>query len=198
MLTREFPTAEALSTAVRDRLQQARARLELPGVAAEAVRAMDRLAIVQVAGEWATELGILPLSRDEIRAAVRTVRHAWLTEGGHLTEGQRGLLAVRDFILRHRSRFADAYDAEGPLIRDRAGYIDRANRLYLFTTAAFAEACEGMDSREVVRTLRSQGWLATNEPSRGTVRRQIPAEGDQRIRFYAVRTAILEADAEGV
>lgn len=193
-LSQQFATHGEFARAVDERLQVARTQLMIPGLSAEAARALNRLALVQAAGEWAAELTILPFSKDEVGAALRHIRDTWLADGGHITEGERGVRAVCEFVLRHRSRFADARDARDagePAVRDLAGYIDRTEQVYLFTRAGFAEACEGLDPGEVAEALKRHRLLVTNEARRQTVKRAIPALGGQRVRFYAVRIAIL-------
>ena len=127
-------------------------------------RAMRKLGLVVVAGELAQEYGILPHNLD-IRAAVESVRDAWLGDHENRPSSILGARAVKAFILRRRDCFRDRFDADiGPVTsRDICGYYDRQNGLYLFTDEGFAEACGGHNPQIVAAELAARGLLQTDE-----------------------------------
>lgn len=187
------PRMEGLQRNVRARLDEA--QVSLAGqrrLDAVQLRIVRRLALVLVAGEFACAFGVLPLSKEACREAVRHVMEAWAGAGGNLTTAQRGVLKVRDFIMQHGSaRFQHACetDGEGVVKRDLAGYYN--SELYMFTDAGFEEACGGANPGDVAHELRKQGLLYANDTGRVKSRHQI---GGQRLRLYAVGKSVLELD----
>lgn len=67
---------------------------------------------------------------------------------------------------------------------NRAGFRDREEGLYLFTTEAFREACGNVDPKLVAGYLEREGYLHAPEEGRHTYRFSV---GPKRARFYAVK-----------
>ena len=61
------------------------------------------------------------------------------------------------------------------------------------TKEAFAEATKGHDPKEVCHELLRRGYLVVNEAPRLTYKKLIP-ELNVRVRLYAIRFRLLEAD----
>lgn len=193
-LIQRYETSANLQSQVKQDLEAVIATISSRGLEPEARRAQKRFALVQVAGELAATLGILPIQKAEIADAVRTARNAWIDGLGHLSEAIRGMEALTDFLLRFRWRFQNAnLDDEGGFIQESFGYIDLKENVFLLNRTAFQQAIRQCDPREVCRELMRRKLLVTNEPDRYTYKKQIP-QLNSRPRLYAVRFALLEAD----
>lgn len=157
-------------------------------------RALRRFALVAVAGQLAAELEILPFKAADLDDAIMGVWDRWHSDTENVTDAERGIRAIREFILRHReARFRDVIDRDsnGAIVRDLAGYVDRhgGETLYEFTTGGFKEACFGYNQRDALRELYRRGLLWTNETDRHMAKVTVDGE---RLRVYAVKSAILE------
>lgn len=157
-------------------------------VGAEAGRVCKRLALVATAGVLACRLGVLPWHEDRVVEAVRVVRDLWLGDSNTLTDVDRGVLAVRDFCLKHAGRFAPL---NGPtcVISDLAGY--RAQGTFFFTPDAFRDACSSFEPRSIARELARRRLLEVSDQKHLTVKTTVPGL-NSRPRLYAVREAVLE------
>ncbi|MEW8288230.1 MAG: DUF927 domain-containing protein [Candidatus Thiodiazotropha endolucinida] len=150
-------------------------------------RVLKRFAVVGAAGELAADFGILPFTKDDIYAAVTTVRDAWLGDDNNQPDAIRGLIAVRDFMQREESRFRDAHYQDGR-VRDLVGYSDKGRGLHLFTDQGFKEAVRGFNYKHVLAELDRRGYLMKNDSERLKSRHQINGLG--RIRLYAIKDDI--------
>ncbi len=161
-------------------------------------RGIRRLALILVAGLLARDFGILPFEKAELVLAIKHIRDAWLNDVLNIPEDIKGLLAIRNFIIRYReSRFLNihSHHKAGTVIRDLAGYIKIHNNqdFYLFTDAGFLEACGGCSSKIAITALKKLGCLHTDDPNRAKSRHMISSL-DKRLRLYAIKGEILEWD----
>ncbi|HFS6188624.1 TPA: DUF927 domain-containing protein [Escherichia coli] len=134
-------------------------------------RAVNRFALVAMAGELATRLGITGWPEGEALRATRVCLNAWLKDRGH-TANQEDIAAleqVRSFFTANQySRFADWYDE-----RNRPGNMVGWRRVEKGSTAQGTEAvttfyvmpsgwkeiCRGFDPRKVARLCADRGYL---------------------------------------
>lgn len=197
-ITEEFESEYQLSGYVRALLDDYERKLTPPKASAEQRRAIQRFALIGVAGELAASYGIVPFTQAEIFDAIRIVLRAYLTDGTNIPDGARGLVKVQDFIQRYPSSFRDA-NIDSHKHFELAGYISQSHEkglLYLFTPEGFKRACGGLDCKEVLRELNRHGLLLTNEKNRLTYKDSIKVGADyKRPRLYAVRAELLEFDA---
>lgn len=126
-----------------------------------------------------------------MKQAVRAMVDQWLASAETQSEAERGVEAIRAFILRHGARFQAK--SGGSEVRERVGYYDETNRLYLFTDDGFKEACGNHDRKAVAKELDRRRFLYKNDPSR---HRSLHSVGGKRPRFYAVREQILNDDSQ--
>jgi uncharacterized protein (DUF927 family) len=150
-------------------------------------RAIRRLALVQLAGELAVESGVLALTREDVRGAVKTVKKAWSNDDTNQPDYIQGALKVRDFIHKHPSRFMSTLDSGSLVPRDLAGYRD--GTCLMFTPEGFNEACGGYDAMPVAKHLADIGYLE-KESGRLQKKMSIPSIG--RTRFYVVKREFME------
>jgi len=152
-------------------------------------RGLLRFALVAVAGGLACEWGILPIDSEDVDRSVLEVAHSWLDDAISLTDGERGVRAVREFLQRHQfSRFPFPQENEAFGARDCAGF--RSGDFFLFTDAGFREACGAYGIPQVAEELKRRGILVIDDPAR--IKAKHLFSGGHRYRFYKVRSCILE------
>ena len=127
------------------------------GEAATAItkRVRKRFALVAHTGVLAVEAGILPWSKEQVIESAQAVYQAWHEHSGAVSDIDRGVMSVKDFILKKESQF-EIPNQEYP-VRDRAGW--KRDGLYHFTSNAFAGACGGCDPVKVKKALKDVGLL---------------------------------------
>lgn len=165
-----------------------------PGLEPEQVRAMNRFALVATAGSLAVDLEIIPLSREEVRDAVYTVRDIWLNTTTSLRDALRAVSDIRDYIDQNGIRFEAIFDYDDNYDHPRvnqAGYMGKHNgeTLYLFNDVAFREACKGVNPLLVCAELKGLNFLHMNNPGKNKAR--FTMKDNSRRYFYTVRGAIL-------
>ncbi|EOM5514754.1 DUF927 domain-containing protein, partial [Escherichia coli] len=163
-------------------------------------RAVNRFALVAMAGELATRLGITGWPEGEALRATRVCLNAWLKDRGH-TANQEDIAAleqVRSFFTANQySRFADWYDE-----RNRPGNMVGWRRVEKGSTAQGTEAvttfyvmpsgwkeiCRGFDPRKVARLCADRGYLlpSTDGKLQTTIR---PPEMNPR-RLYVFNSEV--------
>jgi uncharacterized protein (DUF927 family) len=195
-----FRTFESLETAVRCIFDAVRVKVGLQQATPEQRRAIDRIAAVATAGLMASHWEIIKLRREDIVAACVFVRDLWVRDEASMADAVHGALAVREFVLKNRARFADLIENQQTTllqlrVLNQAGYWDSKNKLFLFTGEAFQEACRGFDPKTVARELDRRGLLLRGESNRLTKKFAIPGLGD-RVRLYAVRAEVAELDVD--
>lgn len=162
-----------------------------PGLETHKQRVMRRFAAVTVAGILACRMGILPFEESEVVNSVLAVCDAWLRDDDNLPESVKGILAVRDFLLRHEARIRNLHDIDAP-IRELVGYRDEVQNLYLMTDDGLKEACLGFHEKSVLGEMDVRGYLVKREARRFKSKYHIPGKG--RIRLYGIRATLLEFD----
>lgn len=171
-----------------------------------------RFALLALAGELATEWGVLPWPRDEATRACKALLAAWIARrgGSGASEEVQHLRAIRLFVMENgASRFVALAQNEGgswyeidpgrPVIR-RAGWRRRlpdGQDEYLISPDVWREICAeaGIDPTETARTLRNEGLLAAGDGKNLTRLLRVP--GFDRVRCYIVRPEILAERRQG-
>ncbi|MCF7977640.1 MAG: DUF927 domain-containing protein [Chromatiaceae bacterium] len=204
-IARRFDTIADARAYTRAQTDRVLAEIAPQGLPAETLRAVRRFALIATAGIFAAEQGLIPTTAAAVIDATKDVVSRWLGAASD-TDEQRIIASVRDFILRHESRFQpinepepapkeDRYGnvyqpgrRESEPVRDRVGFVDRATDRWLFTDAGLTEAAPGHDRTTIARALKAAGLLHTAE-GKLQVRTRI---GGSRPRMYAVEAAILD------
>ena len=153
---------------------------------------MRRIATVAAAGILASELGMLPFSREGVLTCAAYVSRQWLGDSANLPPTTKGLIALREFLLSNEARMRPAGD-DSRSVRDLVGYTnqtDRHGRLFLMTTSGLAEACRGYDVRSIVRELKNRDLIFLQEVGKMTSKHTIKGGGRQSL--YAIREGILD------
>lgn len=195
---------ESLVQATQQGNQEAIAQLEaayaairqrFPTGTGQEARAAARFALAGLAGEMASQSGLLPWPQGTATTAMLELFNAWASfRGRGQSEDAKILRAISGYIDRHVARFSNLEGTDPYPIHERAGWY-RAygeGRLYLFTPAALAEAAQGFDLKRVLSCLDNAGAIADRDQDgsgRFTRRVRIPGEGLARV--YAISSAAL-------
>ncbi len=193
---------------LREQILKCHALLELPqGLGPELTRACDRFALIMTAGFLAADYSILRVTdkdntapqieqiKGQVQAAVKTVCSMWLKGAVTIPDKDRAVEKIRDFIEKNKSaRFENVKSNLDTKVVNQAGYIDVDNKLYLFTQAAFMEACGGLDVSGACKELKNRQLLDQNNGMDRWVSKHDVA--GVRRSFYAVKFAILEVPDE--
>ncbi len=156
----------------------------------EAGRVRKRFALAAYAGVLGVEREILPWTVEQVIEATRSAYAGWLTSSDGVSDVERGVENVVDFLLAHgASRFEQQHDQH--VTRDRAGWF--RDGMYHFTPKAFREACAGAPDKDVKKALRERGLLHTNR--QGTFTATIRVDG-QTTNVVSVRASVLSIDTD--
>jgi len=158
----------------------------------ESGRVRDRFRLIAHAGELAIRRGILPWKQGDILNACKSVFVSWKETGHGISDADRGIANIRDFLLAYgESRFEqDDSRHRDPI--DRAGWF--RNDIYHFTDAAFKEACKGVLSDTAKKALKDKNLLHLSDSKR--LKAQIKVEG-KPVRVISVKSDILSSCENG-
>ncbi|MBN9134030.1 MAG: hypothetical protein J0H48_11810 [Nitrosospira multiformis] len=135
------------------------------GLTALQERALQRFALVKSAGILAVEFEILLFNIREIDESILSAWRAWLDDASNLSDADRGVRNVREFLQKHgAARFDSPSRNYETLIRDCAGY--RHKDLFLFTSAGFKDACGDFELQQVAAELKKRQLLVIDDHRR--------------------------------
>jgi putative DNA primase/helicase len=190
-LTRLVSTERAYVRALHDEFLH---RLNLPpNVNSQVFRVAKKFAVIAVAGYLAADWGIVPWPQLEAFHVCGRFFGEWLQRRGHVgaSEAHRGINSVLDFIGRYgESRFDEPTRDDKRMILNRAGsrffVSDSGEFDYYFTPTGFAEACGGLNPKQVSKTLVEAGLITPDSAGKASVVHRIAVHGLGR---YYVLTA---------
>ena len=188
------------------------------GDSGQANRGAARFAAVAAAGEMAAMLGVVPWRPGDAKAAALACFTSWAAGFGRtgLREHRQIMERVRNAIQTGQSRFASIPKAKeqsfyggdpddsAAISSNREGEarslstlgylhdIEPGKSCYLFHDSGWSEILTGWDTKEAAVVLQEQGFLVSGDGGRLKRKQRV---GDQTPRFYTVRAAILEWDA---
>lgn len=168
-------------------------RGRFPATPGQSARVAERFAIVALALELATGMGLLPLTTGEGTASMVGLFEGWQAARGEGPSEDRQILkALADFIDRHGGSRFQSVEAGAVEVRDRAGYreITDAGPLYLFTRSGLAEATQGFELARVVRALDGVGAIAKRDRGRAQASKRLPDGSTPKL--YWINPACLE------
>jgi len=178
----------------------------IPGASSEVYRALQRFALIGVAGEFATKLGLTGWDQGESLKATATCFKSWLelrgTKGG--SDVESGIRQVRLFIERHGSTRFQNLDVQGiTFVNNRAGcmdtwkdpqatktVIDPPHQYYIFAEVFRDEVCAGYDSNAIAKALADRGHLVAKEGGHYSYKKTIPGTG--RVRIYHILPSLFD------
>ena len=185
----------------------------IPGASSEVYRALQRFALIGVAGELATKVGLTGWEpRESLNAAAKCFK-SWInlrgTKGG--SDVESGIRQVRLFLERHGSTRFQNLDVQGiTLVNNRAGCKetfsdlqtgarveeDPPHQYYIFDEVFRDEVCAGFDASAIARELKKRNQLFVKEEGRYTYKKTIPGLG--RVRVYHILPSLFEeVDTDG-
>jgi len=134
-------------------------------------RAINRFALIAMAGELATGLGLTGWPEGEAMRATQACLKAWIGERGHSAnqEDMAALEQVRSFFTANQySRFADWHDDHNRP-SNMVGYrrVERGNHAtgtdtlttFYVMPSGWKEICKGFDARKVAKLCAISGYL---------------------------------------
>ncbi|SAK50718.1 inner membrane protein [Caballeronia pedi] len=156
----------------------------------QAHRVCERLALIGLAGEYATNRGITGWQNGEAQSAAAHCFKAWLNNrGGAGNHEHTAILShVKAFFEAHEeSRFTDLNDvSERPTV-NRAGYrrkVESGVEYLVFPEIFKREICSGFDSRSVAKTLASVEWIRSSADGRSVRAERIPEKGPTKVYVF--------------
>lgn len=170
------------------------------GASEQIVRAAKKFALIALAGELATNLGVTPWGKGEAWQAAILAFKSWVEKrggtGSH--EERQAIEQVRLIIEQHGDARFERIDGLAPGVqsgvRDRLGWRkgQGAEREWWVPAQTWkTEFCDGLDPIFVARTLAARGMLRRQG---GKHIQCTVALGDkQRIRAYVLTAAILDS-----
>ncbi|MCQ8104121.1 DUF927 domain-containing protein [Methylomonas sp. SURF-2] len=153
----------------------------------QAARAASRFALYALAGELATDAGVLPWRAGAALEACKVMFEQWQTlHGTGATEHNQILQSVRDYILKHGdTRFTDKASDHPPKLERAGWYTERdGERVYLFASAALKESGGSYDLKRVLDALESAGWIVERDHGKRTKKTVI---NGQRFNLYWIK-----------
>jgi putative DNA primase/helicase len=161
-------------------------------------RAAKALALIGLAGELATEYGLVGWEKGEAKTAAIEAFKAWTSDqGGVKSEHEQILANVAGFIERHGdARFSELHGGANHTVHNRAGWWrdDAEGRAYLFNKEGLKEALGGFELKRGTEALEVAGWIIEREGNARSVRVRIIGT---RHRVYVIRLAEGEESEEG-
>lgn len=143
---------------------------EFPAICEQEGRVAGNFAIIALAGELATDYGLVPWRQGESLQAAIKMFSLWKDNRADGNAENASILRdVRAYINKHGASRFEAIDSAGtPVVRDRAGWIKNVagKPVYLFTDESLIEACPSTDLRRVALALKQSGWLHSYDSKR--------------------------------
>jgi putative DNA primase/helicase len=184
---------------------------KISGSGSEVYRALQRFALIGVAGELATKIGLTGWEKGESLSAAVVCFKSWIgqrgTTGG--SDIESGIRQVRLFIERHGSTRFQNLDLHGvTCVNNRAGCKDvwkdpqakdqKAEdaitsppyQYYIFTETFKQEVCAGYDSNAIAKALAERGHLVIQDKGRNSYKKTISGIG--RPRVYHILPSLFE------
>ena len=173
------------------------------GADGQVKRVLKRFALIAVAGELATALGVLPWKAGEAQTAAKKCFDAWLSSRGGVEAGETkdGIAQVRMFFAAHgESRFSSLDDeAAARTTVNRAGFRqklpDGGIEYYVFREVWEHEVCAGLDMRRTNKDLAAKSLLIKDNDGKYTYRKRLPGT-EKPVRCYRIAPAILGGEDE--
>jgi putative DNA primase/helicase len=171
------------------------------GASEQIIRAAKKFALIALAGELATVLGVTPWQTGEARKAAILAFNRWVEKrGGTGSHEERQAIAqVRLMIEQHGEARFQRVDHSPAEVRDRLGWRkgEKGDREWYVPPEVWkAEFCNGLDPTFVARTLAGRGMLRRQDEKH--IQCVVALGEKQRIRAYVLTTAILDCgEGEG-
>lgn len=157
---------------------------------AQAGRVADRFALAAMAGELATEYGVLPWEPGTASDACTLLFQEWLKRvGSGNSEDRKIIRALSDYIDTYgESRFADisfnVTSNGGSNLLHGYYQIHEGSRTYMFTTSGLEAAAPGFGAQRICLALKQAEALLTTE--KGRYQKAVRLRDGRIKRLYAI------------
>lgn len=194
IIRQEVSLRDSLPARVRAAEDKIREHLSQDGPASEIGRVLHALALVAVAGEYATECGVLPWPAGTAVGAVCRIAELWISRrDGEMPDCTRDLL---EKIRATLAGFCDL-DQRGTARASPIGW-KKGDWLYILPDALASLA--GMNAQAAARDLEVEGVLERGSEQNCLLHRfSVPGKGGRhrvyRLRLSAIDELLREADA---
>ncbi|HDZ8856429.1 TPA: DUF927 domain-containing protein [Aeromonas dhakensis] len=190
------------SERLRADIKQLAAELTPKGAGNQVGRAINRFALVAVAGELATRLGVTGWPEGEAIRAVRVCLKAWLAERGHLgnQEDAATLMQVRGFVFAHQfTRFADWFDSSHrPANMVGFRKVESDGVSFFVLPQGWLEITKGRDPKRAAILCLEAGYLLTGKDKKRLQRQvRLPGMG-KGMRVYVLGERVLGDEGDGL
>lgn len=125
-------------------------------------RALKRFALVAIGMMLANEAGVIRMEDRDIIEAVIHAQGMWLAEMPTVSEAERGVEQLKQFLLSNPGRFGSA-DAEVTVGSNLVGYKDVGRKRYIIFKNKMEEVCGRPNVMPVIKRLKELGHLNHNE-----------------------------------
>jgi|GEM_PF-3836242 len=151
-------------------------------------RWLHRLALVQIAGEMASDLDVLPWSHDQIDDAIKFIHKYWKSEDSNtMDDAEAGVKNIINFIKRNAHCFLDAENDDIWGKSDIIGY-EKGNYFYILPER-FERLCGTAHIDDVLRHLTLKGLIRSDKGKR-VKRAELKAVG-KRAYYYVLSRDVL-------
>ncbi|MBU6454483.1 MAG: DUF927 domain-containing protein [Cyanobacteria bacterium REEB67] len=171
-------------------------------------RALRRFALSEVAGSLLVEFQLVPgLTIEAVRLAIDTVVLDWEPSSRMLSDEERAVRALRDFIITNRDTkfktrvvisptFEHENESADKIHRDWCGVVDTKtdpDNPVVFVFPSAIEEATGIDAEAVAKELDRRGLLVREKPNR--MQSRVRMDG-QRPYCYAIKLSFVEGSTE--
>ena len=178
--------------------KSAEASILTPELSAPQKRSIKRMGLVKLALLKAIELGFLDITEQQAHKAVMDIRKLWLENSAVISDLDRAITKLRNFIRQNPFRFqpVDKDDPNTKQCRDIVGFYDKAKGLYHFIPDELKFFCDShrVHHKALLTKLVDEGLLDRNNKDNGkyrnTSKRSIPGAG--RGTYYSVKALFLD------
>ncbi|BAO87872.1 DUF927 domain-containing protein [Caballeronia cordobensis] len=156
----------------------------------QAHRVCQRLALIGLAGEYATDRQITGWRPGESLAAAAKCLQAWLENRGGAGNHERAqlLATVKAFFESHEeSRFTDLSSVSERPTTNRAGYrrmVDGGVEYLVFPEVFKREICIGQDPKAAAKALIESGWIKPAANGWAQRAERVPGKGPTKVYVF--------------
>ncbi len=173
------------------------ASIRPPEAEGQVMRALDRFAILAVAGEIATQAGLTGWEPGESTDAVQKCFASWLAKRGGVVnlEEINMLQQVTIFFQKHGTTRFSPEDYGDREIYNRAGFVRRnpgeGMTFYVYPEVFTKEICRGYNSRDVAKLLKDKKMIECDKQGRTSVLTRLPDDKIRKRRMYVFNSRVL-------
>lgn len=199
-----FPSQEVFRSSLDCHVEELEKRN--PVIRPEQRRVTRQFALVVLAGDWATQVDILPYSEEEVFDAVSAIHARWLADSKTLTATDRALRHIQETLASQIRRIPLATDTNRPMPTRSGVYCWRTRKCpghpgetyFALLPKQFQALClaERAAAVSVARRLHGMDLMPRSNETSPKFQIHWNAPGCKRARYYFVSAQLLEIDLE--